>query len=292
MRKIENKQIKGAGFILTSALFYASYGVWSRLMASSFGEFSQAWTRGLVLLVGTVILNFIFKFFKPIQKKDWVWFGVIALMGLNQAPYFYGFKYLNVGTATLLFYAALVIGGYVIGRLSFGEKITKVKWLSLILALVGMVVIYQLVLRPDQLLAVGLTILAGLMGAGGVCYTKKLSGNYPEIQIMMSYFISISVINFIISRIVGDPLPVLAFNTPWLAQFGYLTAFLLANLAVIQGYKYLEPSIGSLIGLVEIIFGVALGAILFGEVVGWGVVIGSILILIAAVLPNLKLKKG
>ena len=161
MENIRNQQVKGAGFILTSAVFYASYGVWSRLMADYFGEFSQAWTRGLVLLVGTLILNAIFNFFKPIKKKDWIWFGVIALMGLNQAPYFYGFKYLNVGTATLLFYAALVIGGYVIGRLSFGEKITKIKWLSLILALVGMVVIYQLVLRPDQLVAVALTVLAG-----------------------------------------------------------------------------------------------------------------------------------
>jgi drug/metabolite transporter (DMT)-like permease len=155
-----------------------------------------------------------------------------------------------------------------------------------------MAVIYQLVLRPDQLLAVGLTVLAGLMGAGGVCYTKKLSGDYPEIQIMMSYFISIAVVNFIVSSIVKDPLPALGFSTPWLAQFGYLMAFLLANLAVIQGYKRLEPSIASLIGLAEIIFGVIFGAVFFGEVIGWGVVIGSILITVSAVLPNVvKIKE-
>ena len=290
VKQMSSQKVRGTGFILASALFYASYGVWSRLMANSFGEFSQAWTRGLVLLVGTLILNSIFRFFKPIKKKDWIWFGVIALMGLNQAPYFYGFKYLNVGTATLLFYAALVIGGYLIGRLSFGEKITRVKWISLFLALAGMMAIYRLVLRPDQLLAVVFTVLAGLMGAGGVCYTKKLSGDYPEIQIMMSYFISISVVNFIVSLIVGDPLPAFEFSAPWLAQLGYVTAFLLGNLAVIQGYKRLEPSIASLIGLAEIIFGVVFGAVLFGEVIGWGVVIGSILILVAAVLPNLKSK--
>jgi len=260
-------------------------------MANYFGEFSQAWTRALVLLLGTLILNKIFKFFKPINKKDWVWFGVIGLMGLNQAPYFYGFKYLNVGTATLFFYAALLIGGYIIGKFSFKEKITKIKLISLILALIGMVVIYRLSLNSDQLLAVGLTILAGLMGAGGVCFTKKLSGNYPEIQIMMSYFISITVVNFIISVLVGDALPKIGFNVPWLAQFGYLAAFLIANLSVIEGYKYLEPSVGSLIGLVEIIFGVLFGVIFFGEQLGLGIVLGSILILVAAVLPNIKFKK-
>jgi len=287
MKKNDSQKVRGSAFILMSAFFYASYGVWSRLMANYFGEFSQAWTRALVLLIGTLILNFFFKFLKPVNKKDWIWFGVIALMGLNQAPYFYGFKHLSVGTATLMFYAALLIGGYVIGRFSFNEKITKVKWISLILAILGMVAIYQLTLNSSQLLAVVLTVLAGLMGAGGVVFTKKLSGNYPEIQIMTSYFISITVVNFIMSAIFKDSLPAFGFNVPWLAQLGYLVAFLVANLAVIEGYKHLEPSIGSLIGLVEIIFGVVFGAVFFGEIVGWGVIIGSILILISAVLPNI-----
>jgi len=290
MKLFNNQKTKGAGFILMSAFLYASYGVWSRLMANYFGEFAQAWTRGLVLLVVTLFLNLIFKFFKPIKKGDWKWFLIISMMGLNQAPVFYGFKYLTVGTATLMFYAALLVGGYVIGKLSFKEKITKVKYISLGLALLGMLVIYQLTLNSSQLLAVGLTILAGLMGAGGVVFTKKLSGDYPEIQIMTSYFISITVVNFIISVVIKDALPVFGFNIPWLAQFGYLIAFLVANLSVIQGFKYLEPSVGSLIGLVEIIFGLLFGVVLFKETVGVGVVLGSILILMAAILPNIKCK--
>lgn len=281
---------KGTFFILISAFFYATYGVWSHLMANSFGVFSQAWTRGLILLVVTLILNFIFKFFKPINKKDYVWFVVISLMGLNQAPYFYGFKHLSVGTATLLFYAALLVGGYLIGKFSFGEKITKIKWLSLGLAILGMLVIYQLALNPNQLLAVGLTVLAGLMGAGGVVFSKKLSGNYPEIQIMTSYFISITVVNLILSIILNDPLPAFELNVPWLAQLGYLLAFLVANLAVIQGFKYLEPSIGSLIGLMEIVFGVVFGIVLFREPISLGIILGSIMILVSAILPNLKVK--
>jgi len=291
MKQLDNNKTKGAGFILMSAFFYATYGVWSHLMSKSFGIFSQAWTRGLALLMGTLVLNLFFRFFKPIKKKDWVWFGVIAFMGLNQAPYFYGFKYLSVGTATLLFYASLLVGGYLIGRFSFNERITKVKWVSLVLALLGMLVIYKLTLNSGQILAVILTVLAGFMGAGGVVFSKKLSGSYPEIQIMTSYFISITAVNWLFSLVLKDPLPAFGLNIPWLAQFGYLSAFLIANLAVIQGFKYLEPSIGSLIGLVEIIFGVVFGAVFFGEIVGWGVGIGSILIIVAAVLPNIKLRK-
>ena len=100
---------KGIIFILISAFFYGSYGVWSRIMSPAFGEFSQAWTRGLILIVVTLLINLKFKIFKPIKRRDLPWFIIIALAGgLNQAPYFFGFKHLNIGTATLLFYSAFV----------------------------------------------------------------------------------------------------------------------------------------------------------------------------------------
>lgn len=290
MKKIDNTKVRGTTFILISAFFYATYGIWSRLMSDSFGIFSQAWIRGLVLLVIVVVLNFFFKFFKPIAKKDYVWFIIISLMGLNQALTFYGFKYLDIGTATLIFYSALLIGGYLIGKFAFGEKITKIKFLSLGLAILGIGIIYRLTIDPSQFLAVAMTIVAGLMGAGGVTFTKKLSKNYPEIQIMTSYFISIAVVNFIIAFLLKDHLPSLAFNIPWMAQFGYLLAFLVANLTVIEGFKHLDPSVGSLIGLVEILFGILFGVIFFGEIVGLGTVVGGILIIISAVLPNIKIK--
>src|SRR3972149_3760018 len=153
---------RGALFILISAFFYGTYGIWSRLMSQSFGEFSQAWTRGLMLLILVLVLNFKLKFFKPIAKKDWPWFIAIALAGgLNQAPYFIGFKYLSIGTATMLFYAALVAGGYIIGKLVFNEKITVTKLISLILALCGMAAIYHFTLQPGQFIPAALTIMAG-----------------------------------------------------------------------------------------------------------------------------------
>ena len=290
VKQLNNKKIEGAGFILMSAFFFATYGIWSRLMSSSFGVFSQSWTRGLALLVVTLILNIFFKFIKPINKKDWIWFLIIGATALNQAPIFFGFKYLDIGTATLLFYSALVIGGYLVGKFVFKEKLTKWKLFSLLLAFLGMLIIYGLVITPDQFLAAGLMILGGLMGACGSILPKKLSQNYSGMQILISYYVAMTVVDFILAKLMNNPLPRLELNVGWLAQIGYTFSFLIANLLVIKGYKHLEPSIGSLIGLAEIIFGVVFGAVFFGEIVGWGVVIGSILILISAVLPNIKIK--
>jgi len=288
MIKQTDSHAKGIGFILISAFFYGSYGVWSRLMASSFGEFSQAWTRGLLLMIVILLLNFKLRILKPIRRQDLPWFVIIGLAGgLNQAPYYFGFKHLSIGTATLLFYAALVIAGYLIGKIAFNEKLTRIKIISLILALLGMIIIYKFTLVPDQFLAAGFTILAGLMGGCSAVLPKKLSGTYKELQIMLSYFIVMVMANSILSIIFHDPLPSYKETSVWLAQIGYAVAMLVANWSVIEGFKHIEASVGSLIGLAEIIFGIGFGIILFGESMTIGVVFGAGLIIISAALPNL-----
>ena len=129
-----NNKIKGPLLITISAFFYASYGIWSRLMMDSFQEFNQAWIRGLLLIFILIPFGIWQKKFKKIAKRDIKWFIVIALSGgLNQAPYFYGFKHLPVGTATLLFYTMLTIGAYLIGKFFFKEKIAWIKYFSLFL---------------------------------------------------------------------------------------------------------------------------------------------------------------
>jgi drug/metabolite transporter (DMT)-like permease len=283
---------KGSLYILLSALFYASYGVWSRLMAGNFGEFSQAWTRGLLLLIAVLIIGHLTRSFKPVKRSDLLWFMIIGLAGgLNQAPYFYGFKHLGVGTATLLFYAALVAGGYIFGKLIFKETLTSHKIISLLLALSGMFAIYQFALTPEQILPALATLLAGFLGSATVVFPKKLSHEYPEPQIMTSYFIAQILINLPLALLLHDPLPQ-TFSTNWLPQLGYAISMLIANLAVIKGFKHLEASTGSIIGTTEIIFGILFGVLLFHEVITMSMMIGTGLILLAACTPNFKPKSS
>lgn len=283
-----NHKLKGINLILISAMFFGSYGVWSRLMVGSFGEFSQAWTRGLSLLIVVLIANWKWKLFRKIKREDWKWFVPIAMAGgLNQAPYFFGFEHLNIGTATLLFYAALVVGGYVLGKIFFNEKLTSVKMTSLIIAIGGMLSIYGWSLTSSQIFPATMTVLAGLMGASTVILPKKLIGNYNELQMMAGYFLLQVVFNLPLSIWLADPLPPMTLNAAWGGQLGYALAMLLANMAAITGFGYLEPSIGSLIGLAEILFGIIFGIVLFGELLSAGVVIGGILIILAAALPSI-----
>lgn len=294
-----NSRILGAGSISLSALFFASYGVWAQLMHAVFDPFSQAWIRGLLILLVLVPAGWYVKAYRRMERTDWLWLGLIALLGgLNQAPYYYGFGHLSVGTATLLFYVALVIGSYLIGWYFFGERITKVKLVALGLALVSLGWMYEFSLQPEQLLAAGMSIMAGLMGAGVAILPKKLSGSYSTIQILTGDFVAIFVINLLIWT------ALLAMNgavssgkellwslqfmpVAWQAQLGYGAAMLLANGLVIYGFRYLDATIGGLIGLLEVVFAGLLGWIVFGEELSLAWIMSSGLIVIAAGLPDM-----
>jgi len=258
-------------------------------MGHSFGEFTQAWTRGLFLLIVIILANLRFKVYKPFKKTDWPWVIIIALAGgINQAPYYFGFQHLSIGTATLLFYASLVIGGYIQSNLALKEKITPIKFISLVIAILGMGLIYRFSLTPSQILPAILTCFAGFLGAATVVLTKKLSSNFHELQIMIGYFIAQVVFNLPLAIILNETLPALTHSTAWLAQLAYAISLFTANFTAIEGFKYLEGSIGSLIGMTEILFGILFGFMFFSEILTPLTLVGGLLIILAAALPNLR----
>ena len=78
-----------------------------------------------------------------------------------------------------------------------------------------------------------------------------------------------------------------SFDQAWL----WLVIYSLVNAAafwlVIVGFRYVDASIGSLIGLMEVVFAVIFGAIIFHEELSISVYVGGVLILFAAMLPDL-----
>lgn len=280
--------MKGASLITISAVFFATYGIWSKLMIGTFGEFNQAVIKAIILLSFIAPYAVIRKSFKKIKKQDFKWFLIIAAVGgLNQAPYYFGFEHLTVGTATLLFYTGLTLGAYILGAGFFKEEISLYKKAAFILAFIGLSIIYRFELHPGQLLAAIFAFSAGVMGSMGVVLSKKLSGEYPELQIVTGYLIAMIIFNPIFSLLFRESMPSTADFVPWFAQFGYAASYLIANLTVVAGFKYLDPSIGALIGLLEVIFAAIFGIIIFNESVTVQFILGSGLILIAIALHDL-----
>jgi drug/metabolite transporter (DMT)-like permease len=78
-----------------------------------------------------------------------------------------------------------------------------------------------------------------------------------------------------------------AFTSTWFAMFAFAAVGLISFWLVVEGYKYVDASIGGLIGLLEIISGVVFGIIIFSESVTVAKVLGGGAILLAAMLPDL-----
>ena len=99
---MNNGTKKGLLLILLSTIMFASYGVWSKLIGNSFGVFYQGWVRGLILSIILFPILYYTKQIVPIKKADWRWLIIFLIAtSLTQAPLFYAFNHVDIGTGNL-----------------------------------------------------------------------------------------------------------------------------------------------------------------------------------------------
>jgi len=279
---------KGALIVALSALFFGTYGVWSRLIGTQIGNLFQVYARSLIILLIIVPFGIITNNFKKVEKKDWKWILIYTLSGsLTVAPIFYAYNKIGIGPATLLFYASFTIISFILGFISFGEKITLDKTVALLFALVGLYLIFNLSLQENSFLAALAAIMAGSAAGFEVIFTKKVSDKYSALQLNAFLWSVIFIFHLAGSLLIGERQLLPEFSVAWFGIFGYAVASLSAFSLAVIGYRYVDPGVGALTGLLEIVFGTIFGMILFSEVLTSQIVIGGVLIFIAAALPNL-----
>lgn len=281
--------VKGALIIVASALFFGSYGVWSKLIGNQIDNLFQVYVRSLIILLVIVPFGFITRNFKKVARADWKWILIYTLSGsLTVAPIFYAFNKIGIGSATLLFYASFTIVSFLLGFFSFGEKITWDKTIGLLCALVGLYLIFDLSLEQNSLLAAVAAVIAGSAAGFEVVYTKKISDHYSALQLSVFLWLVIFISHLLGSLLVGERQMLPEWTIAWVGVFGYAAASLFAFSLVVIGYRYVQPGIGALTGLLEILFGILFGIMLFAEVLSTQTIIGGILIFLAAALPNVR----
>ncbi len=285
----------GASLVLLSALMFGSYGVWSRLIGGAMGSFFQGWTRALIVLILLIPIALIRREVIKIKKEDRKWLIVfLVFTSLTQAPIFYAFNHMDIGTASLLFFVSMFLTMNIIGVWSFKEKFTRVKIISLIIAIIGMYLVFSFSIIEFTLFAALMAIINGVASGGEVAFSKKLSNKYSPLYLIILSWVIILISNSIISVAIGETQVTPTLNMTWFWQLAYSITSLFAFWLVIAGFKYIDASIGALIGLMEIIFSIVFGLIIFGESLTLSVAIGGVLIIISASLLNIRglLKPG
>ncbi len=274
--------------ISVAALLFGTYGVWSRLLGDTFEPFYQTWVRSLLVIV--IMLPFMIKgkSFRKISRSDWPALAVfIGFCIFTQVPLYYAFNHAPIGTVQLIFYSMFVITAYAVGRLYLGETLTKVKLISILIAFCGLALVFGASLIAFAPLALLLAAVNGIASGGEVSSSKKASDKYPPALIVFYGWLATLVTHFPLSIALGEPQVSVHFDYAWLWMLVYAAVNASAFWLVIVGFRYVDASIGSLIGLMEVVFGVVFGAIIFHEVLSPSIYIGGLLIIIAAMLPDL-----
>lgn len=228
--------------------------------------------------------------FKPILKEDLKWIIAWAVIGSSSMIFlFVAFNNLPIGTVYFLLYSVMIIVGYLSGSILYKEKLNAVKLIALLLAFLGMSLIYSLNIPKDKVIYAVFCLISGSMVGLWDTLSKKFSKNYPELQLVFIDAFSTVIVSFIGWLFIKDAIPSTVNSQSWVWLIIYSVTQVITVGLVIYGFKHLEAQIASIILPVEVVFATIFGYVVFKETLPLATLIGGLMIASAAILPNLDI---
>lgn len=288
MKSLLSKGIIG---LVIASFFYGIQGIFIRFIGTDFGVFYPFAIRGFIIAGILFILLYLNKTYKKIESRDYKWFLLMPISGVvSFIIIFIAYNNIAIGTVLFVYYAGLVISGFISGYLLFKEKLNKVKVLSLALSLAGLFLVFSTSILQKELFYLIITFISGVASSFWFIFSKKIS-SYPFSQILAVDSLVAFIISLSLSVLLKEHLSFPSLSIQWISVFGLTAVSLGAFLLSIYGFRFLQAQIASLVLLLEVIFGIFLAWIFFTEVPTAQVLLGGTLILVGSALPNLSFEK-
>ncbi len=270
--------------ILITSFLWALNPVFSRTIGYSIPIFYMSIIRGFFVIFLLMMILFIRGKWKNIALSDYSWYYLRAIAGFFS---FFGiyiaFIHLPVGTGMFVTFAASTIGAFIFGKLFFNEKIKKINWISLLMSMIGLGIIYTVEFSPEKMPYLISALIGGLGTAIWNIVPIKLAGKYSEEELMLIDNIFILTILIPLSVYLNESWNSFSFNSiAWSMNLFMGIQILLATYFSIYGFYKLKSQYASIISLSEILFGIAIGFFLYSETVSTMDLIGGIMIILAA----------
>ena len=280
----------GLPALVLATLLFASYTIFIRWIGSEFGVFSLSWIRSLIIVFVLAMYMLLQKIWKPVSKTDYKWFILMTISGvISFVSYVVAINHISIATTLLVYYASLVISGYILGYIILKEQINGVKISSLLICLVGLSLIYSFSFERRELLYVVLASAVGLGTMGWGVFSKKLSSKYPLVEIQTIDFALMFLITLPLALILKEHPALPTLSLQWFGVVALTAVTIAGTLLMVYGFRHLQAQIAGLVLLLEIVFGTIIGWVFFQEILTRLTVLGGILILIGIALPNFKL---
>ena len=286
MLSVHEKASLGVTFVVVSSFFYASYGIWTTLMGDFFGGYTASAIRSVLVLVILLVVAAYFRQFEPIQiaKNSRRILGMIAASTLVWGPLYYSVQQVGMGLSLSVNYSAIVIGMLMFGGLIAKEQLTRTKMLSAGLGIVGMFLVFIPTMNGSVLFVpLALAVMSGLAIAVNTILAKQLTYNTTQ-QSLFLWLTSV-VANTPLAFVLNEPAPVFELRIEWLYVLLFAVASVLASWLLLAALKYIDAGSAGVLGLLEIVFSVIFGVLLFHEQLQTVALLGIGVIMVAAAYP-------
>jgi drug/metabolite transporter (DMT)-like permease len=275
----------GAGFVVLASLVYGSYGVWTKLMGDYFGIFTQAVFRAGIVVLFLMLLAIGRKQLSRLYWRRDALLIIFLLISdlLIPAPIYYAVNKVGVGLAMGIAYAGAVLGAFFFGWLLSRERYTQDKWLSTVFGIVGLWLVFSPNIQAFGLLAMVAALASGLGSGLNMVVNKKL--RYSPVQTALLTWTTTVLANLPFIFILHEQIPTVNLTMHWLYLVLFSLASLTASWSLISGLKLIDAGTAGILGLLEIVFAIILGIVLFKEQLTFIVLSGMSCIIAAAAIP-------
>lgn len=278
----------GASLVVIASIFYASYGIWTKLLGNFFDGFTLSVYRGILVVAILLPIACFSHSLQPLKlKNNWRYVtGMVFASALTWGPFYFAIIQAGIGISLTIQYAAIVIGQFLFGSLFARERLTKDKALSAALSFAGLALIFSPTTRSLGWLALIGATVSGLAAAANAVLSKQIDYNATQSTIVL--WSSGIVANIVMTALLHKHYPTFRLGIRWLYLMCFATASLIASWTFVRGVKLIDVGAAGILGLLEIVFGVLFGVVFFHERPSPVVLLGVVMIIAAAAIPYSK----
>lgn len=142
-------------------------------------------------------------------------------------------------------------------------------------------------------LALSAAVVSGLSIGAVMVFLRQI--RYNSTQSTLVLWITSAIASAVMALALGEHMPIIGLHAEWLHLLFFAIASVAASWALTKGLKLIDAGAAGILGLLEIVFGVIFGVILFHERPGPIVLVGVTIIIIAAAMPYFRdynMKRG
>lgn len=288
--KANSKVPVGASLIVLSSFFYASYGIWTKLMGNYFDGFTASALRSVLVLLMLLPIALIYRKLEPLHiKQNWPYIvGMFIASLFIWGPLYYAILHAGIGISVAINYASIVIGMFFFGWMFGRERLTKIKIISAVLGVVGIGLIFIPTITGFEWIALLAAFVSGVCTAANMVFAKRI--HYSSTQSTIILWTVSVIANFFMVMLLGKSVPGISIDVQWIYLIFFAVASVVASWSFVSGLKLIDAGSAGILGLLEIVFGVLFGVLIFHEKPALIALIGMLVILGAAALPYVRVK--